>query len=147
MDAITLYQAVSIFQGALVALDRLFEFWLGATFAVIVASHLGSQMINSKFAILIGVLYLLFNTLVILRMTATVRGITFWQDAIRALVTATEFERLYVPTLELPTQIAYFTIFSVGTIGTLYFIRYAYRHNERRFNEEDSLTAPSRPFD
>ena len=74
MDAITLYQAVSIFQAALVALDRLFEFWLGATFAVIVASHLGSQVINSKFAILIGVLYLLFNTLVILRMIATVRG-------------------------------------------------------------------------
>ncbi len=103
-------------------------------------------MINSKFAILIGVLYLLFNALVILRMIATVRGITFWQDAIRALVTATEFERLYVPTLELPTQIAYFTIFSVGTIGTLYFIRYAYRHNERRFSEEDRI-APSRPFD
>ena len=137
MDAITLHQAVSIFQGALVALDRLFEFWLTATFAVIVASHLGSRVINSKFAVLIGALYLFFNGLVLFRMIATVKGITFWQEVIRTFVTAKEFEQLFVQTLTLPTKIAYFTIFSVGIIGTLSFIRYAYRQNEKRFDEED----------
>ena len=41
--------------------DRFFEFWITATFAVIIACHLGSKTLTKGFSLMISLLYLAFS--------------------------------------------------------------------------------------
>ena len=56
----TSYETLALFYETSNTLDRFFDFWLSATFAVVVAAHLGRDSINRSYARVIVVLYLSF---------------------------------------------------------------------------------------
>ena len=63
----TSYETLALFYETSNTLDRFFDFWLSATFAVVVAAHLGRDSINRSYAGIIVVLYLSFTLSVLAR--------------------------------------------------------------------------------
>lgn len=58
-------------------LESIFEFWLSATFAAIVASHLAGEKFTKVYAGVLTSLYLLFTFSVVVRSVS-------WSDALKA---------------------------------------------------------------
>ena len=58
-------------------LESVFQFWLSATFAVIVASHLTGDKLTKIYAGMLSSLYLVFTFSVIVRMIA-------WRDTLQS---------------------------------------------------------------
>ena len=63
----TSYETLALFYETSNTLDRFFDFWLSATFAVVVAAHLGRDSINRPYAGVIVVLYLSFTLSILAR--------------------------------------------------------------------------------
>lgn len=63
----TTYETLALFYETSSTLDRFFEFWLSATFAVIVAVHLGRDAITRSYATVIVMLYTSFTISVLTR--------------------------------------------------------------------------------
>jgi len=61
------YETLALFYETSNTLDRFFEFWLTATFAVIVAAHLGKETITGAYAKVIITLYLAFTVSILAR--------------------------------------------------------------------------------
>lgn len=63
----TNYETLALFFETSNTLDRFFDFWLSATFAVVVAAHLGRDSINRPYAGVIVILYLSFTLSILAR--------------------------------------------------------------------------------
>ena len=59
--SLSLYETTELFYIILEAQDRFFEFWITATFAVIIACHLGSSILTRSFSLMISFMYLAFS--------------------------------------------------------------------------------------
>jgi len=106
--------------------DRLFEYWLNATFAVIIASHfIGRQMTRYMFLLLVTI-YGLF-TLNILN-----RSINSGTRLVEIIFALNERGESPVPVFfaSLITGLTFAAIFAIGTLGTMYFIRLNYKKYE-----------------
>jgi hypothetical protein len=106
--------------------DRLFEHWLTATFAVIVASHfIGSQMSKYLFS-LIQIIYSLFSFYILIRwVNSGYTGAGF----INALnERGYEFASGPLYGAMLPALAA---IFFIATLGTLHFVWINYKKHEK----------------
>ena len=59
--SLSLYEATELFYIVLETQDRFFEFWITATFAVIIACHLGSSILTRSFSVMISLMYVAFS--------------------------------------------------------------------------------------
>lgn len=66
----TTYETLALFYETSTTLDRFFDFWLTATFAVIVAVHMGKETITRAYANVIIALYLAFTVSILARQAA-----------------------------------------------------------------------------
>ena len=119
IDTGTLYQAS---YAALEATDRAIEFWLSASFAIVVATFLASDRLNRTMYIFITVGYLLASGNMLARYWIHASRYMQWRDM---LISLGEPYNTSLSVVVVGTQ---FAIFIVGTCGTLYFVWHTYFH-------------------
>ena len=100
--------------------DRNFEFWLSATFAVVLAIHFTANRLTT----------LLYRLIVFLYISATVLFISRWAVAAmqygafrRELLEANASIWISGNAMEAIVTIAYLVVIVGGTVGTVYFCR------------------------
>ena len=113
-----------IFYAQLDLMDRTYEFWLSATFAVVVASHFMAGSLSRRLAAFIALVYSLFSFAVALRwMSATRRfGVVRQQ-----LISSGEVHDLESGTI---VGILLALTFAAGFVGTLAFIWSSYQKSK-----------------
>jgi len=67
---LTYFQLLQLVDITINRLESVFQFWLSATFAAIVASHLASDRLTKAYASMLTGLYLVFTFSVVVRMMA-----------------------------------------------------------------------------
>ena len=67
---LTFFQLLQLIDITINRLESVFQFWLSATFAAIVASHLASHRLTKAYASMLTGLYLVFTFSVVVRMAA-----------------------------------------------------------------------------
>ena len=106
-------------------LESVFQFWLSATFAAIVASHLAAEKLTKIYASVLTALYVIFTFSVIVRSMA-------WSDALErySQMLRTLRNDLSEPaTLNLVSGSIWATII-LGTSATVFFIWHCYTTNK-----------------
>ena len=121
--AVTEIDWLNAYYGVFGIWDATFNFWITATFAVIVAVHAISKTITTKLRWFLLVLYLLFSATMLSRAAVVTResfivnkrlhelGITLYPDTTEYLWSATFF-----------FDLSLLLLFIVGSIGTLAYI-------------------------
>ena len=102
-------------------LESVFQFWLSATFAAIVASHLAGEKLTKIYAGMLSSLYLVFTFSVIVRMVA-------WRDTLQsyfAALSAIRDEQGGAGMMSLVNNSIWATVL-LGTIATVVFIWHSY---------------------
>ena len=114
------YELHQLMLDAYALTDGSFEFWLTATFSVIVVAHVSVERLTLKLCASITVLYLALTGSMLLR-TAHVTGII---QGYKALITIN-------PPADLRMN-GYFVMFLyfVGTIGAVIYLWHSYRHRK-----------------
>ena len=122
---LSLFEAAQLFYIALGTQDRFFEFWISATFAVIMACHLGSHSLTRSFSVLMSVLYIAFSVNMLTRwQLASSAVFRFRSDMLAISGVDGRFQLIELSrTLTLVTLIA-------GTAVTLFFIWFTLRHRK-----------------
>ena len=106
-------------------LESVFEFWLSATFAAIVASHLAGEKLTKIYAGMLTSIYLIFTFSVVVRSMA-------WSDALERyskMLRTLRGDLSESPTLDLVNVSIWATII-LGTLVTVIFIWHAYTTNK-----------------
>ena len=102
-------------------LESVFEFWLSATFAAIVASHLAGEKLTKIYAGMLTSIYLIFTFSVVVRSMA-------WNDALdrySKMLRTLRGDLIESPTFDLVNVSISATII-LGTLATVFFIWHAY---------------------
>ena len=105
-------------------LESVFQFWLSATFAAIVASHLAGEKLTKLYAVVLTSIYLVFTFSVAVRITA-------WRSSLEQyLLRASEIrgDAGGSAVFDLINISLWGTII-LGTIATIIFIWHSYRSN------------------
>ena len=104
--------------GIMENVNALWELWLGGTFAVIVAFHVGRDSISKLLLVAGSVLYLLASVSIVLRYLAYVSAI----GALNNSLIESGFEAYPLPSwFSIPNSLLTFGIFVFGTGATLLF--------------------------
>ena len=106
-------------------LESVFEFWLSATFAAIVASHLAGEKLTKIYAGMLTSIYLIFTFSVVIRSMA-------WNDALERyskMLRTLRGDLIESPTFDLVNVSISATII-LGTLVTVIFIWHAYTTNK-----------------
>ena len=115
---------VNLFIESSMALDNNFEFWLTASFAMLIASYLVTERIPFVVFLITMCLYLLSTVLFMIRGMAMGRTLT----SIRDQLTAIDAETAVVGSGEnLMVAGLYFVIMVPGTVATIAFVYWRYR--------------------
>ena len=122
MSVSELYQTLYV---VLEAADRLIEFWLSASFAIVVATFLAAGRLNKALFGLITVTYTLVSVQMFLRWWL---NLTKFVEIRTQLIDRGEPYNLILSISGGYIQIA---IFVIGTFGTLYFVWHTYRQGGR----------------
>ena len=113
--------------GIMENVNALWELWLGGTFAVIVAFHVGRDSISKPLLMTGSVLYLLASVSIVLRYLAYVSAI----GALNSSLLENGLEAYPLPSwFAIPNSLLTFGIFIFGTIATLFFA-YGQRKDKR----------------
>ena len=104
-------------------LESVFEFWLSATFAAIVASHLAGEKLTKIYAGMLTSIYLIFTFSVLAR--THIWGTALQSYSLR-LGTSDPSDS---PTVNL-VQVSMWATFILGTLATAIFIWHAYTTNK-----------------
>ena len=107
-------------------LESVFQFWLSATFAAIVASHLAGDKLTKVYAGMLSSLYLVFTFSVIVRMIA-------WRDTLQgyfAALSAIRGAQGGAGMMSLVNNSIWATVLP-GTIATVVFIWHFYLTSKR----------------
>jgi hypothetical protein len=102
--------------------DRLWEFWITGTFAIIVASHLGSEKISQKYAIAMASIYTLFTISLVVRMIITVDGLREYGKKMGSIT-----GEYWSTEMFWSMGISHALLFAFGFLGTLFFVWQSYR--------------------
>ena len=103
-------------------LESVFQFWLSATFAAIVASHLAGEKLTKLYAGVLTSIYLVFTFSVVVRMVA-------WRSSVEQyLLRASEIRGAAggAATFDL-INISLWATIILGTIATVVFIWHSHR--------------------
>ena len=122
---LSLYEASELFYLALDTQDRFFEFWITATFAVIIACHIGSTILSRSFSIMISFIYLAFSANMIGKWFIAGEAMTRYRDMI-ATHTGIQPQGTLA---DLSTMLSMTTLF-IGTGITIFFVWYTYKNQK-----------------
>lgn len=106
-------------------LESVFEFWLSATFAAIVASHLAGEKLTKIYAGMLTSIYLIFTFSVVVRSMA-------WNDALdrySKMLRTLRGDLIESPTFDLVNVSISATII-LGTLATVFFVWHSYKTNK-----------------
>jgi hypothetical protein len=118
---LTYFELLQMVDVSINRLESVFQFWLSATFAVIVASHLTGDKLTKIYAGMLSSLYLVFTFSVIVRMIA-------WRDTLQsyfAALSAIRSEQGGAGMMSLVNNSIWATVL-LGTIATVVFIWHSY---------------------
>jgi len=105
-------------------LESVFEFWLSATFAAIVASHLAGEKLTKVYAGILTSLYLIFTFSVIVRSLTWVGALERYTELLSTmrgnLGESTPFSLV---------NVSIWATMILGTLATVFFIWHSYKTN------------------
>lgn len=117
-------ELIELFLESSQVLDSNFEFWLTASFALIVASYFLSEKLPLSVFLLAMFLYVISTLLFMLRGMATGSTLTSILEQLHALNTETA---LISTDANLLVALLYFVIMVVGTASTIAFVYWRFR--------------------
>ena len=131
--SLTFSEAAELFYIAMETQDRFFEFWITATFAVVIACHLGAKTLTKGFSAMISLLYLAFSANMIARWYLAGGAVGGFRDAmISDMVHPGGFMSpesqeilMYISRIS-----ARGTLF-IGTAVTIFFVWYTYNNQKQ----------------
>jgi hypothetical protein len=102
--------------------DRTWEFWITGTFAIIVASHLGSEKISQKYAIAMASIYTLFTITLVVKMIVISHSLMEYGDKMGSIT-----GEYWSTEMVWSMGISHAIFFAFGFLGTLFFVWQTYR--------------------
>ena len=120
------FQLLQMVDVSINRLESVFQFWLSATFAAIVASHLAGDKLTKVYAAMLSSLYLVFTFSVVVRMMT-------WRDTLKTYFDAlTEIrgEQGGAAMVDLVNNSIWATVI-LGTVATVVFIWHSYLTRKR----------------
>ena len=121
----SLAEAVELFYMAMETQDRFFEFWISATFAVIIACHLGSRTLTQGFSAMVAVMYTAFSVNMISRWLLAQGAVTRYRSEMFALL-ETDNRAQFIDLSRLLTL----STLVFGTIITLFFVWFTLKNRK-----------------
>ena len=123
--SLSLYEATELFYTVLETQDRFFEFWITATFAVIIACHLGSSILTQSFSVMISFMYVAFSTNMIGRWFLAAGAVSRYRNDMASQSGIQLNEQL----MDLSRMLSMTTLL-VGTSVTIFFVWYTYKNQK-----------------
>ena len=123
--SLSLYEATELFYTVLETQDRFFEFWITATFAVIIACHLGSSILTRSFSVMISFMYVAFSINMIGRWFLAAGAVSRYRNDMASQSGIQLNEQL----IDLSRMLSTTTLL-VGTSVTIFFIWYTYKNQK-----------------
>ena len=123
--SLSLYETTELFYIILEAQDRFFEFWITATFAVIIACHLGSSILTRSFSLMISFMYLAFSINLIGRWVFVAEAVSRYRNDMASQSGIQLNEQL----IDLSRMLSMTTLI-VGTVITIFFVLYTYKNQK-----------------
>ena len=120
------FQLLQMVDVSINRLESVFQFWLSATFAAIVASHLAGDKLTKVYAAMLSSLYLVFTFSVVVRMMT-------WRDTLKrdfAALTEIRGEQGGAAMVDLVNNSIWATVI-LGTVATVVFIWHYYLTRKR----------------
>ena len=125
IGTLSLHEAVELFYVAMETQDRFFEFWISATFAVIIACHLGSRTLTQGFSAMVAVMYTAFSVNMISRWLMAQGAVTRYRSEMFALL-ETDNRAQFIDLSRLLTL----STLVFGTIITLFFVWFTLKNRK-----------------
>ena len=125
IETLSLAEAVELFYMAMETQDRFFEFWISATFAVIIACHLGSRTLTQGFSAMVAVMYTAFSVNMISRWLMAQGAVTRYRSEMFALLETDNRAQL----IDLSRLLTLSTLV-FGTIITLFFVWFTLKNRK-----------------
>ena len=125
IETLSLAEAVELFYMAMETQDRFFEFWISATFAVIIACHLGSRTLTKGYSALLAVMYTAFSVNMVSRWLLAQGAVTRYRGEMLTILEADSRAQL----VDLSRFLTFGTL-AVGTIITLFFIWFSFKNRK-----------------
>ena len=125
IETLSLAEAVELFYMAMETQDRFFEFWISATFAVIIACHLGSRTLTQGFSAMVAVMYTAFSVNMISRWLLAQGAVTRYRSEMFALL-ETDNRAQFIDLSRLLTL----STLVFGTIITLFFVWFTLKNRK-----------------
>ena len=123
--SLSLYETTELFYIILEAQDRFFEFWITATFAVIIACHLGSSILTRSFSLMISFMYLAFSINLIGRWFFVAEAVSRYRNDMASQSGIQLNEQL----IDLSRMLSMTTLI-VGPAITIFFVWYTYKNQK-----------------
>ena len=123
--SLSLYEATELFYIVLETQDRFFEFWITATFAVIIACHLGSSILTRSFSLMISFMYLAFSINLIGRWSFVAEAVSRYRNDMASQSGIQLNEQL----IDLSRMLSMTTLI-VGTAITIFFVWYTCKNQK-----------------
>ena len=131
--SLTFSEATELFYIAMETQDRFFEFWITATFAVVIACHLGSKTLTKGFSTMISLLYLAFSANMIARWYLAGGAVGGFRDAMINGMTQLdgfmnpESQEIFMYISRISSRGTLF----IGTAVTIFFVWYTYSNQKQ----------------
>ena len=125
IETLSLAEAVELFYMAMETQDRFFEFWISATFAVIIACHLGSRTLAQGYSAMVAVMYTAFSVNMVSRWLLAQGAVTQYRGQMLTILEADSRAQL----VDLSRFLTFGTLV-VGTIITLFFIWFTFKNRK-----------------
>ena len=125
IETLSLAEAVELFYMAMETQDRFFEFWISATFAVIIACHLGSRTLTQGYSAMVAVMYTAFSVNMLSRWLLAQGAVTQYRGQMLTILEADSRAQL----VDLARLLTFGTLV-VGTIITLFFIWFTFKNRK-----------------
>ena len=125
IETLSLAEAVELFYMAMETQDRFFEFWISATFAVIIACHLGSRTLTQGYSAMVAVMYTAFSINMVSRWLLAQGAVTQYRGQMLTILEADSHAQL----VDLSRFLTFGTLV-VGTIITLFFIWFTFKNRK-----------------
>ena len=125
IETLSLAEAVELFYMAMETQDRFFEFWISATFAVIIACHLGSRTLTQGYNAMVAVMYTAFSVNMVSRWLLAQGAVTQYRGQMFTILEADSRAQL----VDLSRFLTFGTLV-VGTIITLFFIWFTFKNRK-----------------
>ena len=132
--SLTFSEAAELFYIAMETQDRFFEFWITATFAVVIACHLGSKTLTKGFSAMISLLYLAFSANMIARWYLAGGAVGGFRDAMIDGMTQLdgfmnpESQEIFMYISRISSRGTLF----IGTAVTIFFVWYTYNNQKQK---------------